>query len=878
MTAQASQLTLPPAKLAPAPKAEMRPGLSFIETQFPVSKMSMESYKERTSNTGQTLTSLGKWWGRKPLVLCRATILGLLLPATDNPVKDREVFLRLMTMDDDGMLRRKSANISPKELFRRLPPSERDRYFEPNSKEDDARLKRTLSKPEKYELQRRAFLSLSYDERLEYCNRPEHVDGPSPESWQVINAHLGTDAASLSELVAELGKRRFGRLPRVGDAFCGGGSIPFEAARLGCETYASDLNPVAALLTWASLNIVGGGEKVAEQVKKAQQEVYAEADRQITAWGIEHREPHPKTGRRWRADAYLYCAEATCPECQWRIPLAPSWVLGRGTNTIARLVPDGTRKNYGIEIQSEVSEQRMTAAEDAGTTRDSELVCPQCRNRTPIKSIRGDGRGKFGEGKSLLRGWENRDVAPRQGDIFGERLYCIRWVDTWTERDKKGNEITRSDRHYAAPTPADLTREQKAIDLLVERFDQWQAKGFIPNRRIEPGYNTDQPTRERGWTYWHHLFNPRQLLLLGSLCDAVANLSLSQTQRLACLLGVFKCADHNSRLSGWSPLVGKELVDHVFANQALNTLFNNGTRAFTALDTCWFYRLKTAPVPGNSKTVACDGRTIEQPCEIWITDPPYADAVNYEQISEFFLMWAAGVIPILFPEWAVDSRRALAIKGDADSFSKAMVDCYRRLAEHMPDAGLQVVMFTHQDAAVWANLALILWAAGLRVSAAWCIATETGGALKKGNYVQGTVLLILRKQGTQEPAFLDEVQLEIEAEVRRQLDTMRDLDDTKDPNFGDTDYQLAAYAAALRVLTSKKIEELDVAYELTRTRKKGEPSPVEDLIERAVKTACDHLVPKGIDRHLWKLLSAPERFYLKGLETESHGEHRTGVY
>jgi putative DNA methylase len=65
---------------------------SFIEVQFPVSKVSKESYKERMSNYSQTLTGLGKWWGRKPLVLVRATILGLLLPATDQPEKDREVF------------------------------------------------------------------------------------------------------------------------------------------------------------------------------------------------------------------------------------------------------------------------------------------------------------------------------------------------------------------------------------------------------------------------------------------------------------------------------------------------------------------------------------------------------------------------------------------------------------------------------------------------------------------------------------------------------------------------------------------------------------------------------------------------------------------
>ena len=65
---------------------------SFIEVQFPVSKVSKESYKERKANYGQTLTGLGKWWGRKPLILVRAALLGLLMPATDNPQKDREIF------------------------------------------------------------------------------------------------------------------------------------------------------------------------------------------------------------------------------------------------------------------------------------------------------------------------------------------------------------------------------------------------------------------------------------------------------------------------------------------------------------------------------------------------------------------------------------------------------------------------------------------------------------------------------------------------------------------------------------------------------------------------------------------------------------------
>ena len=76
---------------------------SFIEEQFPVSKLSKECYKERKSSQGQTITGLGKWWGRKPLTLVRAAILGCLLPATEDKASDRETFLRLMGMDAEGL-------------------------------------------------------------------------------------------------------------------------------------------------------------------------------------------------------------------------------------------------------------------------------------------------------------------------------------------------------------------------------------------------------------------------------------------------------------------------------------------------------------------------------------------------------------------------------------------------------------------------------------------------------------------------------------------------------------------------------------------------------------------------------------------------------
>src|ERR1700675_4420625 len=80
---------------------------SFIESQFPVGRLSAEAYKERKAGSGQTLTALGSYWkGRKPLILCRAVVLGVLLPTTHDPVRDLDIFLKLMAMDDGAFGRR----------------------------------------------------------------------------------------------------------------------------------------------------------------------------------------------------------------------------------------------------------------------------------------------------------------------------------------------------------------------------------------------------------------------------------------------------------------------------------------------------------------------------------------------------------------------------------------------------------------------------------------------------------------------------------------------------------------------------------------------------------------------------------------------------
>lgn len=297
------------------------------------------------------------------------------------------------------------------------------------------------------------------------------------------------------------------------------------------------------------------------------------------------------------------------------------------------------------------------------------------------------------------------------------------------------------------------------------------------------------------------------------------------------------------------------------------------------LATIWESAVSSQPLKGKDAVIISDAREVKTVSDFWITDPPYADAVNYHELSEYFLAWDKALLPKAFPDWYTDSKRILAVRGD-EHFSQTMIDIYSNLTKHMPDDGMQIVMFTHSDPAVWAQLALIMWKAGLKVTAAWNIATETDASgLKDGNYVKGTVLLVLRKQAGNDEAFLDELNADVKAEVKNQIESMQALDDKEDPNFSDPDYVLAAYAASLKVLTSyKTIGEIDLDYELNLAIHEPTKSKVVALIERAKKIAYDFIIPLNFDGYLWKELTPAERFYVKGLESEKNGNYQISTY
>ena len=855
---------------------------ALIERLLPVQKLSVEAYKEQMAGSGKTLTALGSYWkGRKPLILNKACLLGCLLPATDDPTRDLEIFEKLMAMDDESFVARWKRRPRPKEILATLSIARIADYFavEPEgvlpdsapvdwSKPEYARVKVTwrveCSELERRRLEVQMLPKVPYRERVDQAQRPEEVmDTVHDHIWDAVNDHLGTSAHSFPELVEQLGIMRFGHRPRVADTFCGSGQIPFEAARLGCDVYASDLNPVACLLTWGAFNIVGGFEESREKLAKDQLKLVHRVQAEIDKLGVE------TDGKDWRAKVFLYCAEARCPQSGWMVPLLPTRILSTSRKVIAKLVPDSLNRRYDIDIRTGVSVAEMKAAETGTIGRegryDEAYLMHQVDGvnyKTKISTLRGDYQKPDSTISNRLRQWEKGDFKPRPDDIFQERLYCVQWM----RPKQKGKGY---DYEFRGVTCEDLKRERIVEEFIAKHLAAWQAQGWVPDMRIEvggpPRYQGLDLIRARGWTHWQHLFNPRQLLTAGIVR---ANAQAADCLNLAYSL------NYLSKLCVWDK--SRDNAQNTFYNQALNTIFNYACRASSAIDSFLQPDMSIYPIESSTRVVNSTAFEVREQADVFVTDPPYGDAIKYEEILDFFIAWLRKNPPPEFSDWVWDSRRSLAIKGENEDFRRSMVAAYKRMTECMPDNGIQVIMFTHQNGSIWGDMANIVWASGLQVTAAWYVATETDSALRAGSHVKGTVLLVCRKRQGAQKITRDDLAWEIQEEVEAQVQALTGLNQEarglyRDENvFEDADLQMAGYAAALRVLTRYAIiDGRDMTAEAIRPRVRSETTFVDGLIAFAVDTANQCLVPSGIAKAHWDGLSSAERFYLKLVDLEA---------
>jgi putative DNA methylase len=815
---------------------------ALIERLLPVQKLSTEAYKEQMAGSGKTLTALGSYWkGRKPLILNKACILGCLLPATNNPARDLEIFEMLMGMDVGSLEKR---------------------LEEKNTKESRFILSQHTSIGHKS----------PYREWVEQSCRPEECgDELYSHVWEHVNDYLGTSATTVPELVEQLGVMRYGHRPRVADTFCGSGQIPFEAARLGCDVFASDLNPVACMLTWAAMNIVGGSEHSRQLLKTETLSVVRRVQHEMERLNVE------SDGTGWKAKAFLYCVEVRCPQSGWLVPLIPSLVItrprkGESGFVVAQLIPDKVGKRYDIVIKTEATSDEVREA-DAGTVRSDgrgqEPYMIHTVNgtefKTKISTLRGDYQSDDGRTLNRLRQWEKTDFKPQESDIFQERLYAVQWM-----RQKPGKKTFEYE--FRSVTIDDMKRERTVEEFIESNIVNWQAKGWVPDMMIEQGSETTRLSRERGWNYWHQLFTPRQILLAGLLRMNISSLTAP---------GLAQVLNWNSKLSHWNPgSGGGGSVAQTFYNQALNTFFNHGCRASGNALSLIEQEAFSFPICDAAyiRIHSQEASKFDGSADFFVTDPPYGDAVNYDEILDFFIAWFRKAPPKEFSRWTWDSRRSLAIKGSDEDFRRGMVASFKRMTECLPENGLQVIMFTHQSESIWADMANIVWASGLQVTAAWYVVTETDSALRDGSNVKGTVLLVCRKRHGTHKTTRDDLAWEIQEEVESQVLALTGLNQEakgqdRDENvFEDADIQMAGYAAALRVLTRYAlIDGRDMTAEAIRPRVKGETTFVDGLIAFAVDTANQCLVPQDLSKSHWDKLSGVERFYLKLLDMEARG-------
>jgi adenine-specific DNA methylase len=330
------------------------------------------------------------------------------------------------------------------------------------------------------------------------------------------------------------------------DPTAGGGAIPFEAARLGMQVLANDLNPVAALIEKATIEypLKFGGALIP---------TFADLAREFIAKATPRFEGlFPPEAAGTQILGYQWARTIRCPYCDGLVPLSPNWRLAPGGVGV-RLKPSlGT----GPGDQTRLCEFEIVAKESdqsKGTVSDGDGTCP------------------FPDCERVIGGDEIKKQAQANG--MGEQLFAIVYkkrTETKTKAGKRGRE--KWVRGYRSPTAADDNLSEIARRL-NEKMEEWSALDFVPNEAIGDLSNYDRGHRMYGMQRWADFFSPRQLLGHGIGVEVFREL-LSDRERKGTLDEITKAAfvylsisldkllDYNSRMTRWHSI--REVIVNTF--------------------------------------------------------------------------------------------------------------------------------------------------------------------------------------------------------------------------------------------------------------------------------------------------------------------------
>ena len=680
----------------------------MAEVDFPIAEVSRHAVREKSIKRGNP-SALHLWWARRPLASSRAMLLALLLPDPCDP-----------HCPDDFKAK---AQIALHNLSSR--PARWDTELQ-----TDTGL-------------RKAILTFIAD----FAN----WDNAANQSYLTTGRTL-VQAAHTEEP------------PLVVDPFAGGGSIPLETLRLGCDAFASDLNPVACLILKVMLEVIPRhGPGLADELRHVGAEIKAQVEKELANL-------YPKDPDGATPVAYLWARTVRCesPNCGAEIPLIRSmWLCHKDDKDKTKwaLHPVVTRP---VDEPPQVDFEIFVPASDrevcSGTVVRAKATCVCCNTVLPPDRVRSQLTSQQGGADTVFN---------EQGiRIGGARLAAV----VTLRPDKQG-------RYYRLPTETDYSAVRLAQERVQEMLDSWEHDGKqnlcpIPNEPL-PLMSGTFNVPLYGINTWGDLFAARQKAALVEIVRQMRQSVVSDGLRelLACVFSVFlRSCNGNARLrpdSSVAPAFGMQAlpITWTFPETTISggrsENFDGALSKVAQIVEQFPPLLSTQPEQAD----AADHPLPDESAGVWFTDPPYYFAIPYADLSDFFFVWLKRAMPDhRFLRDPFDLRNVLTPKQqelcemahwdpnryahkDQQFFENGMAKAFAEGRRVLSDDGIGSVVFAHKTTEGWEALLSGMIRGGWTITGSWPVATESKNRLRarKSAALATSVHLICRPRPTDAP-------------------------------------------------------------------------------------------------------------------------------
>jgi adenine-specific DNA methylase len=566
------------------------------------------------------------------------------------------------------------------------------------------------------------------------------------------SAYLKT-SRTLSEVAHEALGGTPGTRPLVVDPFVGGGSIPLEALRVGADSFASDLNPVAVLLSKVTLEYIPKyGQRLADEVRKWGDLIKSEAEKELATF-------YPRDGDGAIPIAYLWARTIQCegPGCGAEVPLLRSTNLSAKSPVAHVEVRAGKDREIDVNLQSG-KEIRSTA-----TVRGGKATCPVCGFTTPEKRVKDQTSNKNGGGNSA-------------------RLFAV--------LTQKGSE-----RQFRKPSQSDLSAIEAAKDCYGIstriRSDLFPTEEINPLRPYKNTVGVCIVTR-MGIRRFLDLYTSRQALSLVAFQRAIHKVASAQVNEdqladaicLSIHLAFDRLVMQNTSLSRWDS--SRSTIKGLFSKQALQVVWDfaeanplgPGTGNWDGAVE-WIAKVieANAGIDGQGTAVRASADELPLPNEsadLLFTDPPYFAAIPYADLSDVFYVWLrrslGGTHPDLFRSALVEKEKELIVTNSSRGengaikdnvfFSKGMeLALERGRLVIRPDA-LGCIVFADASTDAWEAILSAVIGAGWKLTASWPIDTEMQNRTRARSSasLQSSVFMVCRPRANSDGSVsMDEI-------------------------------------------------------------------------------------------------------------------------